>query len=112
MLSWSGQKSGDVIDLTSIATGEGTGGVPFGAELLAFAEAIADCDDEELAETRERLCSAAGEPFMVDAAAVAANFEMMTRVADGTGARFDDTTRQARAGLTRGLGVDHWESAR
>ncbi len=112
MLSWSGQKSGAEIDLTSIATGHGTGGVPFGAELLAFAEAIADWDDEELAETREQLCAAAGEHFMIDAAAVAANFEMMTRVADGTGARFDDKTRQARAGLARTLGVDHWESAR
>ncbi len=112
MLSWSGQTSGDAVDLTSIATGEGTGGVPFGAELLAFTEAIADWDDEELAETRERLRSAAGDSFMVDAAAVAANFEMMTRVADGTGARFDDTTRRARADLTRTLGVDHWESAR
>ena len=112
MLSWSGQKSGDVIDLTSIATGEGTGGLPFGAELLAFTEAVADWDDEELAETRERLCSAAGEPFMVDAAAVAANFEMMTRVADGTGARFDRKTRDARAGLSQSLGIDAWLSAR
>ncbi len=112
MLSWSGQNSGVEVDLTSIATGLGTGGVPFGAELLAFAEAIAEWDDEELAETRERLCAAAGEPFMIDAAAVAANFEMMTRVADGTGARFDDATRHARAGLTHSLGVDHWESVR
>lgn len=112
MLSWSGQTSGAPVDLTSIVTGEGTGGVPFGAELLAFTDAIADWDDEELAEARERLRSTAGESFMVDAAAVAANFEMMTRVADGTGARFDDKTREARAGLTRTLHVDHWESAR
>ncbi len=112
MLSWSGQTSGVEVDLTSIATGDGTGGVAFGAELLAFAEAIAGWDDEELAEARERLRSAAGTAFMADAAAVAANFEMMTRVADGTGARFDDTTRRARAQLTRTLGVDDWESAR
>ncbi len=112
MLSWSGQTSGDVVDLTSIATGLGTGGVPFGAELLAFAEAIAEWDDEELAETRERLCAAAGEPFMIDAAAVAANFEMMTRVADGTGARFDDATRHARADLSHSFGIEEWASAR
>lgn len=112
MLSWSGHTSGDAVDLTSIASGEGTGGVPFGAELLAFTEAIADWDDEELAGARERLRSAAGERFMVDAAAVAANFEMMTRVADGTGARFDHETRDARAGLSQSLGIDAWQSAR
>ena len=112
MLSWSGQNSGVEVDLTSITTGDGTGGVPFGSELLAFAEAIAEWDEEELADTRERLRSAAGEAFMIDAAAVAANFEMMTRVADGTGARFDDATRRARAGLSHSLGIADWASAR
>ena len=112
MLSWSGHTSGDAVDIHSIATGEGTGGVPFGAELLAFTDAIADYDDEELTEARDRLRFVAGEPFIVDAAAVAANFEMMTRVADGTGARFDDATRTKRSALTETLGIDGWASAR
>ncbi len=112
MLSWSGQKSGEIVDVTAIASGEGNGGLPFGAELLAFADAIADWDDDELATARERLCAATGEPFMIDAAAVAANFEMMTRVADGTGARFDPETREVRAALTSSLNADRWTSAR
>ena len=60
-------------------------------------------DDGALAVARDRLEADAGEAFMIDAAAVAANFEMMTRVADGTGARFP------RSGCARadrpGIGV-------
>jgi len=43
-------------------------------------------DDVELAAARSALVAETDEAFMVDAAAVAANFEMMTRLADGTGA--------------------------
>ncbi|MEY4607067.1 MAG: hypothetical protein ACO3S5_06130 [Ilumatobacteraceae bacterium] len=76
MLSWS-----------SAAEGRQDGaGLEFEAELLEFTDAIAGYDDAALTEARSALERAAGIEFMVDAAAVAANFEMMTRVADGTGA--------------------------
>ena len=35
--------------------------------------------------------------MMIDAAAVAANFHMMTRLADGTGARFTSARHEASA---------------
>ena len=47
---------------------------------------VAARDDVELAAARAALVADTDEAFMVDAAAVAANFEMMTRLADGTGA--------------------------
>lgn len=76
MLSWS-----------SDAEGRQQGaGLEHEAELLAFTDAVAGYDDAVLAQTRSALEQAAGREFMIDAAAVAANFEMMTRVADGTGA--------------------------
>lgn len=76
MLSWS-----------SDAEGRQKGvGLQFEAELLAFTDAVAGYDDLALAAARSALEQAAGSEFMIDAAAVAANFEMMTRVADGTGA--------------------------
>ena len=53
---------------------------------MAFAEAIAGWDDAALPRPAAALVDEAGEAFMIDAAAVVANFEMMTRVADGTGA--------------------------
>ncbi|MFM8312033.1 MAG: hypothetical protein ACKOAZ_09050 [Ilumatobacteraceae bacterium] len=76
MLSWSSAAEG---------YREGTG-PEYEAELLAFTDAIAGFDDSALAAARSALELAAGSEFMIDAAAVAANFEMMTRVADGTGA--------------------------
>lgn len=78
MLSWSSEAE---------HPGGGTR-LAFESELLAFTDAIAGFDAAALEAARAALADAAGEDFMVDAAAVAANFEMMTRVADGTGARF------------------------
>jgi len=112
MLSWSSTTEGHPADLGAIARGEGDGGVAHGRELVAFAEAIGGFDDEVLAAARARLVAVAGEAFMVDAAAVAANFEMMTRVADGTGARFPDDPEGFRAPLDAELGIGHFISAR
>jgi hypothetical protein len=43
------------------------------------------------------LVAESDDAFMVDAAAVAANFEMMTRLADGTGAAMPDDRIQRSA---------------
>lgn len=83
MLSWSAKTQGIAVDLKTL-----TVGVPHAAELLVFASAATSParDQTALMVARERLASAMGEAAMVDAAAVVANFEMMTRLADGTGA--------------------------
>ena len=112
MLSWSSAEAGTPADLAAIAEGEGDGGLPFGAELVAFAEAVGGFDDAALSVARSRLGAAAGEAFMMDAAAVLANFEMMTRVADGTGARFPTDGAQARAALDLRLDIGGFTSAR
>ncbi len=112
MLSWSSTESGSPADLAAIAAGEGDAGLPHGAELVAFAEAIARYDDGVLATARERLVACAGEAFMIDAAAVAANFEMMTRVADGTGARHAADSAGQRTALGVRLGIDGFTSHR
>ncbi len=112
MLSWSSTEAGTPADLAAIAEGAGDGGLPFGAELVAFAEAVGGFDDAVLAAARERLAAAAGSEFMVDAAAVIANFEMMTRVADGTGARFPAETAVHRVALDARLDIGSFTSAR
>jgi len=112
MLSWSSTESGSPADLAAIAAGEGDAGLPHGAELVAFAEAIARFDDGVLAVARERLVACAGEAFMVDAAAVAANFEMMTRVADGTGARHAAERAASMTLMVGRLGIDGFTSHR
>ena len=112
MLRWSSTKAGTEADLAALAEGVGDGGLPFGSELVAFAEAIGGDDEGALVAARRALTEAAGEPFMVDAAAVVANFEMMSRVADGTGARFPDDTTGSRATLAESLGISDFSSAR
>jgi hypothetical protein len=114
MLSWSGTKLKEsdpnaaqlgALDIDAVGTGLGTAGLAHGAELIAFADAIAGFDEARLKDARNRLLSAAGPSLMIDAAAVAANFEMMTRVADSTGARFPADQLEQRVGMGVRLGV-------
>ncbi|MTA29004.1 MAG: hypothetical protein F2562_09140 [Actinobacteria bacterium] len=64
-----------------------TVGVDHAEVLLEFARVATSPagDDDELVRVRTALVEALGESVMVDAAAVVANFEMMTRLAEGTG---------------------------
>ena len=52
------------------------------------------------------------EAFMVDAAAVAGNFEMMTRLADSTGARMRESSLEDRAQAIGVMGVAELTSRR
>ena len=112
MLSWSSTEVGTPADLGAIAEGAGDAGLPHGAELIAFADAVGGFDEAALGAARDRLRASAGDAFMLDAAAVLANFEMMTRVADGTGARFPAETAAHRAALDERLDISGFTSAR
>jgi hypothetical protein len=63
--------------------------VPFSNELMNFATAVATRDEDELTRRRDELASAAGAEVLVDAAAVAGNFQRMVRIADSTGIPVD-----------------------
>tara|TARA_B100000927_G_C16405197_1_gene444999 strand:+ start:780 stop:1133 length:354 start_codon:yes stop_codon:yes gene_type:complete len=68
--------------------------VPLSAELAAFAESIAKRDEENaLSVIRESLSAASSQEVVVDAAAVAANFQRMVRIADSTGIPLDRPQR-------------------
>jgi hypothetical protein len=97
MLSWSSAETGQHLDLAAVAECRPGVGLEHGDALLRFASACAGTDDVELGAARAALVAQTDEAFMVDAAAVAANFEMMTRLADGTGAamRADRLERSA-----------------
>lgn len=83
MLSVSGKEQGVAVDLPTMSVG-----APHARELVDFALAAVSParDGAALSAARERLVAAMGEAAMVDAAAVIANFEMMTRLAECTGA--------------------------
>lgn len=112
MLSWSSTKAGDDVDLTGVADGSGGLDIDHGDELLRFATRCAERDDAALAAARAELTAAVDEAFMVDAAAVAANFEMMTRLADSTGARMPGDVLEARASTIGAMGVADLTSRR
>jgi hypothetical protein len=117
MLSWSGHTAGDEIDLAALGRGEAGAHLPLARELHAFAAAAVGHDDAELRQCRAALLDAAGgddaaAAVLVDAAAVVANFEMMTRLADGTGARFPDDVSADRAALADALGAADLTSRR
>lgn len=57
--------------------------IPNGALLLRFVDAVLANDG--VAPARDRVLAAVGAEGLVDAAGVIANFEMMNRIADGTG---------------------------
>lgn len=105
MLSWSSAKSGAEADLTAVAAGTDGVGFENGDVLLRFASAAAGDDEVELTASRDALVEATDEAFMIDAAAVAANFEMMTRLADGTGAAMPSTAVESQTKISRAYGV-------
>lgn len=112
MLSWSSSESGEPADLSAVAAGDGDVGIEHASALLGFATACAGRDDDELATARALLVEVSDEAFMVDAAAVAANFEMMTRLADSTGARMPPELLERRAAAIGVMGVAELTSRR
>ena len=88
MLSLSADATNSQVDL-QVVNGNGTGAVALGGELMAFAEAIATRDEQALVTARDALLAAGGNEVVVDAAAVAANFQRMVRIADSTGIPVD-----------------------
>ncbi len=112
MLSWSGNEQGVEIELTSVRDATGGANVMFARELLDFATAATELDDFNLVATREALVKSAGVAFTIDAAAVIANFEMMTRLSDSTGARMPEEVVAQRLGAATAMGVDQVVSRR
>ena len=91
-------------------------GVPHGELLVRFVDASFTDGDQssynELAALRDEMVATLGMATTVDAAAVIANFHMMTRIADGTGTPLDALTEQMTGDLRTALGVDDFVTTR
>ena len=112
MLSWSGNEHGVEIDLTKIRDAHADTAMPFARELFDFATAATELDDAAITIARDALAKRAGVAVTIDAAAVIANFEMMTRLADSTGARMPEEVVAQRLGAATAMGVDQVVSRR
>lgn len=109
----SGELAGERFDLHALTAGAGAAptGVPHERELLAVAEAVVRGSEAELAEARRASIAALGPEGLVAAAAVAANFERMVRIADATGIPLDAPLDVISGSLRSELGIDAFGSA-
>lgn len=111
MLRASSKPLGQRIDAAAAVRGEAAG-VAHGALLVGFVDAATSGDSDQAAAARAELAAAAGAQAVVDAAAVLANFEMMTRVADATGAVQLPVRLETLAAEREALGLDRFQSSR
>ena len=86
-------------------------GIEYGAELMSFAESLAQRDEPVLARSRTALRQAAGDKVLVDAAGVAANFQRMVRIADSIGNPFDNMQSDFANSIQTELNLARFASA-
>ena len=78
---------------------------------MSFVEACFG-DGDDLAAVRDEVTTRLGADHLINAAAVVANFHMMTRIADATGTPLDPGTAGMSVELRNDLGLDALTSAR
>lgn len=87
-------------------------GVPLSRELLAFADSSLGEDAGALAAARTRLVAVAGVEAMIDAAAVIAGFDGITRIADATGIPLEPPKANQTTDLRATLRLDQFAAAK
>lgn len=105
--------TGNAFDMHVITEG-GTAtpsGVAHGETLVAFAEAVVGEDESAMAVARQRVLDELGPEALVDAAAVASNFERMVRIADSTGIPLDDVVYEKTVDVREELYLGRFGSA-
>jgi hypothetical protein len=113
MLRASAKAAGQPVDAVNALNGEEVReSVPHGPLLVGLVDAVLRDDPDAAEGARARLAHAAGPAAVGDAVAVIANFEMMTRVADSTGARLPPERLGSTQSERQRLGVDGFSSAR
>ena len=112
MLSLSADITESDVNLQMINGDESaTGGdVDHAAALMKFAEAVASRDEVALASARSELLEQAGAEVLVDAAAVAGNFQRMVRIADSTGIPLDEMSAAMSHGVVNELDLRRFSS--
>jgi hypothetical protein len=85
MLRESSITFGYELDIRAIDDDRFDSGVPGGDVILPFVDAVMAGTESDQRSARNAIVDALGTEALVDAAAVFANFQMMNRVAEGTG---------------------------
>jgi hypothetical protein len=106
MLRASAGAFGYDLDLRSLADPSIPTGIPGGNELLLFVDAVLLGGDTDAA--RQAVVDALDGPSLVDAASVLGNFEMMNRVAEGSGIPIAQQVIDRNTELIETLGIGHF----
>lgn len=106
MLGWSAESAGVPVDLTAVTDPAVDPLLPGGVALLRFADAVLDRSAPATAAATSALREELGDEATADAATVVANFQMMNRVAHGSGMPVNEATRRRDADLIARLGLE------
>ena len=106
MLRESSKAQGQDFDLTLLTGGGGDGNIPHGALLVQFADAVLGKEDQALRNIQADIRRKLGDAALVDAAAIAATFNAIDRVADATGIPIEDAKAEGTADFRAALGIN------
>lgn len=106
MLRESSIAFGYALDIRAIADDSYESGVPGGDVLLPFVDSVMAGSDEDRRAARAAIVDALGTESLVDAAAVHGNFQMMNRVAEGTGIPTPGASIQREWEMIEALGLN------
>ncbi len=109
MLSWSAHETGRTVNLAGIVDPTIDPGIRGGRELVVLARAVTATVPDR--RPLDAVARAIRLPAAIDAAAVAANFEIMNRVVDATGLPIGRQRRADNADLISMLGLDRFPHA-
>lgn len=111
-LRGSAQNAGKEIKLEAVMGQDADDcGIDNACALIAFVEAFINRDATTLAQARTVLVGETGSDAMIDAAAVAANFQRMVRIADATGIPIDKQVEEMTRDIQQQLGLRRFPSA-
>ena len=104
-LSWSGTKLGYDINIAGLVDRNVDLGVPGASALLELVDSFTSGQTEAQTKSRTVAIAQLGEQAFFDSATVFGNFEMMNRVAEGTGIPIPPQAVEREAGMIRALGL-------
>jgi hypothetical protein len=113
LLRASSEVNGREVDVSAVTDPEraAESGVAHAATLIALAGAMVSAEEEELRRARQRVLDEMGDAQLVDAVAVASNFERMVRIADATGIPLDDPVEIMTSDIRERLGINRYTAA-
>ena len=111
MLSWSSEINQQPVDIRAVTDGTVDPLLPGGLALLNLVDAVLARSTPDIKAAGDAVGAELGWAGLVDAAAVIGNFQMMNRVADGTGMPTGRGSRTRNAALIELLGLDRFDHA-